>query len=133
MTKRIGLLIQVLLLLMQSNHAAGGDKEVTFSITPRYCVVQDVQHVCVAQMTIVWAMPTSATSAEPVCVKENNRTLQCWEGVSTGQLQHKAEVQLPAIYSLTHKNTGELIVSSELELQTVRSSRRRLRSVWSFF
>ncbi len=98
-------------------------------ISPQYCVVENKEQACTTQVNIRWTLP----QAIPVCLLENNRTLGCWPAQQQGVWQYKAEVQLPAIYSLTHAHTGELVVDTQLELQTLRSSRRRLRSVWSFF
>lgn len=98
-------------------------------IAPQYCVVAEKGQACETAMHIRWQLP----QAMPVCLRENERTLQCWQDQRQGQWQYKAKVQLPAIYSLTHAQTGELVVDTQLELQTMQSSRRRLRSVWSFF
>ena len=99
------------------------------SITPQYCVVEQKDQPCDTDIFVSWVLP----NALPVCLKENQRLLSCWDASVKGSWQYKAKVQLPAIYSITHAHTGELVVDTQLELQTLRSSRRRLRSVWSFF
>lgn len=98
-------------------------------LTPQYCVVERKDTPCDTQITVSWILP----DATPVCLRENQRLLSCWDASKTGAWQYKAKVQLPTIYSITHAHTGELVVDTQLELQTSRSSRRRLRSVWSFF
>ncbi|WP_462158714.1 DUF3019 domain-containing protein [Pseudoalteromonas sp. GB56] len=98
-------------------------------LTPQYCVVEQKENPCDTQITVSWVLPDET----PVCLKENQRLLSCWDASKTGTWRYKAKVQLPTIYSITHAHTGELVVDTQLELQTSRSSRRRLRSVWSFF
>lgn len=109
--------------------AAPSSVQAAIEITPKVCVVSDQSEPCATTIHLEWSL----NEAKDVCLVENKRTLKCWHGQYQGALQYEAQVALPATFYLTHANTGEVLSSAELSLQTTKSTRRRLRSVWGLF
>ncbi|WP_404340623.1 DUF3019 domain-containing protein [Pseudoalteromonas mariniglutinosa] len=102
-----------------------------FDISPKVCVVMEQHDFCDLELQLSWqlAMP------QDVCLYENNQQLGCWQQSSQGQHQYKARVQVETIYSLINPLTGKQVATAKVAVQSTdaKTTRRRLRSPWSFF
>lgn len=105
-------------------------KAPSLNVSPKVCVVSEQQEFCDLELKFQWqlSVPTD------VCLYQQARQLQCWQGVKKGQLSYKARVQVETIYFLINPHTGATLASVHIEVQTVYTKKKhRLRSPWSFF
>ncbi|MEH6393489.1 DUF3019 domain-containing protein [Pseudoalteromonas sp.] len=106
-------------------------KKDILTVTPKVCVVSEQQEFCDLDLKFALNMPYKMD----VCLYHERQQLQCWQQVTTEQFNHKARVQVETIYSLVNPHTDELLATTRIEVQSTRAktTRRRLRSPWSFF
>ena len=102
-----------------------------FDITPKVCVVLQQHEFCDLELKVSW----QTAQPQDVCLFQNNQQIQCWNDSNKGLYSHKARVQVETIYSLVNPHTGSKIATAKVEVQSTeaKTTRRRLRSPWSFF
>ena len=106
-------------------------KKDILTVTPKVCVVSEQQEFCDLDLKFALNMPYKMD----VCLYHEDQQLQCWQQVTLEEFNHKARVQVETIYSLVNPHTDELLATTRIEVQSTRAktTRRRLRSPWSFF
>ncbi|KPH63978.1 hypothetical protein AMS58_01555 [Pseudoalteromonas porphyrae] len=106
-------------------------KQDILTLSPKVCVVSEQQEYCDLELKLTLNMPKKMD----VCLYQESSKLQCWQQVKIAKLDHKARVQVATIYSLIDPHTDELLATARIEVQSTRAktTRRRLRSPWSFF
>ena len=106
-------------------------KKDILTVSPKVCVVSEQQDFCDLDLKFIVILPTKMD----ICLYHEKQQLQCWQQVSLGKLNYKARVQVETIYSLVNPHTDELLATTRIEVQSTRAktTRRRLRSPWSFF
>ena len=106
-------------------------KKDILTVSPKVCVVSEQQEFCDLDLEFALNMPYKMD----VCLYHEKQQLQCWQQVTAERFNHKARVQVETIYSLVSPHTDELLATTRIEVQSTRAktTRRRLRSPWSFF
>ncbi|NMM40784.1 DUF3019 domain-containing protein [Pseudoalteromonas arctica] len=106
-------------------------KKDLLTVSPKVCVVSEQQDFCDLDLKFVLNMPDKMD----VCLYHEKQQLQCWQQVTLEKFNHKARVQVETIYSLVNPHTDELLATTRIEVQSThaKTTRRRLRSPWSFF
>ncbi|MGO2477770.1 MAG: DUF3019 domain-containing protein [Pseudoalteromonas sp.] len=109
----------------------GVSKAASLNVTPKVCVISDQQDFCDLELNFDWKI------AEPldVCLYQDSEQLFCWQQAQLGRFNYKARVQVETLYSLINPHTGDLLATARIEVQSTqaKTTRRRLRSPWSFF
>ena len=109
----------------------GISQAASLNVTPKVCVVSEQQNFCDLELNF------DCQIAQPldVCLYQNSEQLFCWQQAQLGRLNHKARVQVETLYSLINPHTGDLLATARIEVQSTqaKTTRRRLRSPWSFF
>lgn len=106
-------------------------KKNKLGVSPKVCVVSEQQGFCDLDLNFTISLP----QAMDVCLYQKNQQLKCWQQVKLTQFEYKAHVQVETIYSLVNSHTEEQIATASVEVQSThaKTTRRRLRSPWSFF
>ena len=102
-----------------------------FDVSPKVCVVFQQHEFCDLELKISWQL----THPQDVCLYQNDQQVQCWQNMQKGRFSYKARVQVETIYSLVNPHTGSKVATAKVEVQSTeaKTTRRRLRSPWSFF
>lgn len=102
-----------------------------FDVSPKVCVVFQQHEFCDLELKISWQL----THPQDVCLYQNDQQVQCWQNMQKGRFSYKARVQVETIYSLVNPHTGSTVATAKVEVQSTeaKTTRRRLRSPWSFF
>jgi len=102
-----------------------------FDVSPKVCVVLQQHEFCDLELKISWQL----THPQDVCLYQNDQQVQCWQNMQKGRFSYKARVQVETIYSLVNPHTGSKVATAKVEVQSTeaKTTRRRLRSPWSFF
>ncbi|MGO2370977.1 DUF3019 domain-containing protein [Pseudoalteromonas sp. KG3] len=124
---QLGVCIVFLLILPEQAVA----KKDILTVTPKVCVVSEQQEFCDLDLKFAINLPYKMD----VCLYHEKQQLQCWQQLTKERFNHKARVQVETIYSLVNPHTDELLATTRIEVQSTRAktTRRRLRSPWSFF
>ncbi|WP_394192080.1 DUF3019 domain-containing protein [Pseudoalteromonas atlantica] len=101
------------------------------SVSPKVCVVSEQQDICDLDLKFTVSLPKKMD----VCLYEQSQQLQCWQQVKVASFNYKAHVHIKTLYSLHNPHTDEQIATASIDVQSTRAktTRRRLRSPWSFF
>ncbi len=128
-SKCLGFLL-TFFLLVNSNYSFS-QEQAKLTVSPNVCAVQNSQDGCHLDIKLNWQLPT----ANEVCLSVSGKPLKCWINAATGSFSYKAEVQFQSVYSLVNRQTGEVLASATIDVQSanIKAQRRRLRSPWSFF
>ncbi|MCQ8877326.1 DUF3019 domain-containing protein [Pseudoalteromonas shioyasakiensis] len=101
------------------------------SVSPKVCVVSEQQEFCDLDLKFTISLP----QAMDVCLYQQAQQLKCWQQMRSAHFEYKAHVQVETIYSLINPHTEEQIATASVAVQSTqaKTTRRRLRSPWSFF
>jgi len=118
----------VFLVFWPSNAVA---KKSKLSVSPKVCVVSEQQDFCDLDLKFTITLP----QAMDVCLYQQKQQLKCWQKMQFTHFEYKAHVQVETIYSLINSHTEKPIATASIEVQSThaKTTRRRLRSPWSFF
>lgn len=107
------------------------EKKDMLGVSPKVCVVSEQQGFCDLDLKFTISLPKKMD----VCLYQQKQQLKCWQQVKVASLIYKAHVQVETIYSLVNSRTHEQIATTSIEVQSThaKTTRRRLRSPWSFF
>jgi hypothetical protein len=109
----------------------GEAKQDMLSISPKVCVVSEQQEFCDLDVKLTVSLPKKMD----VCLYEQKQQLQCWQQVQVASFDYKAHVHVKTLYSLNNPHSDEQLATASIEVQSAhaKTTRRRLRSPWSFF
>lgn len=94
--------------------------------TPSQCVALEPDRVCYADINIQWY----ATDAHQVCLKIDDRVLQCW--TQTNQAQWTYELAAKQSQQLALVVDGQEVIQMSLQVSYVQKA-NRLKRRWRLF
>lgn len=98
-----------------------------WQVSPQVCVTEQQQQSCQAQLQLQWHSKT----AQDLCLFLAGQRLHCWYQSSQGQWQQQLQWQNA---ELTLRNPdNQVLLHTELQVQSRKPARRRLSSPWSIF
>ncbi len=101
----------------------------SLTLSPKVCVVEKNGEPCPLTFSMTWRLPTP----RDVCLKINQTTLGCWHQSMAGEITSPLAVTGDAEIRLVDGNTAQVLAREELNVQSVRRTRKRLRSPWHIF
>ncbi|TVZ40146.1 Protein of unknown function (DUF3019) [Alteromonadaceae bacterium 2753L.S.0a.02] len=106
---------------------------VELNVVPRICILSEDSKECDEKVHLVW----ESAEIRSVCLYQgvDSIPLQCWENVSTGELNYSLSVDESVEFQLRDYH-NDLIVLANTEFKVVHDKkkyRRSRRNPWSFF